>query len=422
MSTLSSKQPVVIVGAGMAGLSCALHLARAGIAVRVLEASDAVGGRVRTDLVKGFRLDRGFQVYLDAYPETGKLLNLDALDLKRFEPGARIYKNRKMYRLMDVFRRPRSAMTSLLAPIGSLGDKLRVGWMRTAILNSSLDQIARRPDQSTEDYLRGRGFSDDILDSFFRSFYGGIFLERELRTSSRMFEFTFKMFGLGSATLPAKGMGQIPQQLAAQLPADAVSLNSPVREVDAGGVTLASGEHLEARAVVIATDASAANALLPGAQSGSAIWRTVTNLYFAAQKSPLKEPIICLNGEGRGLVNNVCALTDAAPDYSSDGRALISVSLLGLPEDDELPLRVTDELRNWFGQEVDRWEHLRTDRISKALPEQLPNSSTEKAFVEHDGIYICGDHCFTASIEGAVVSGKRLASRLIQKVSHATES
>lgn len=408
----NESSPVVIVGAGMAGLSCALHLHRAGIPVRIFEESDGVGGRVRTDQVDGFRLDRGFQVYLDAYPETGQLLDLDALELKRFEPGALIYKNNELHRLMDVFRRPGAAIASLRAPIGSFADKARVGWMRTTILKSSLEEIAARQDRSTEDYLRGRGFSEGMLDSFFRSFYGGIFLERELQTSSRMFEFTFKMFGLGSATLPARGMGEIPKQLAEQLPDGALALNAPVQAVGPTGVELENGERVPASAVVLATNGTAAHALLPGANLPEPKWRTVTNLYFAAPQSPVREPIICLNGEGKGMVNNVCALTDAAPDYSPDGRALMSVSLLGLPEDDALPQRVKDELRNWFGPEVEGWEHLRTDRIPKALPEQLPNSSSDKAYQEHAGVYICGDHCLSASIEGAVVSGKKLAGHL----------
>jgi len=158
-----SPYPVLIVGAGMAGLSCAVHLQRAGVPVRIFEASDGVGGRVRTDVVDGFLLDRGFQVYLDAYPETGALLDLEALELKAFEPGALVFDGRKLQRLMDVFRRPSSAWASATAPIGGLVDKLRVGLMRTKILGSSLEAIATREDRSTEAYLRGLGFSEAMF-------------------------------------------------------------------------------------------------------------------------------------------------------------------------------------------------------------------------------------------------------------------
>lgn len=407
------SNPVLIVGAGMAGLSCAVQLHRAGIPVQVFEASDGVGGRVRTDIVNGFRLDRGFQVYLDAYEETGKLLDLAALDLRRFEPGALVYTGDGLHRLMDVFRRPGSALASLNAPVGSFFDKVRVGWMRTRILNSSLSDIASRPDCTTENYLRKRGFSERMIDSFFRSFYGGIFLERELQTSSRMFEFTFKMFGRGCATLPAKGMGEIPKQLVNCLPSGTVRLEAKVVTIGTDYISLDTGERIDGAAVVVATDASCAKRLIPSVRLPEPKWRSVTNLYFAAEQSPIEEAIICLNGSGQGRINNVCVLTDAATDYSQDGRALLSVSVLGLPDQSELVSEVQAELAEWFGSRAERWQHLRTDRIKKALPEQPPGVAEGGGFIHQDGVYLCGDHCTSASIEGAVISGKHVAVALI---------
>ncbi len=407
-----SQKPVVIVGAGMAGLSCAVHLEAGGIPVRVFESDRSVGGRVQTDEVDGFLLDRGFQVYLDAYPETGKLLDLKALDLRRFEPGGLVYRGGRLHRLMDVFRRPAAAFQALKAPIGSFADKARVGLLRTKLSLKSLDQIESSEDRTTESYLREFGFGEGMIDSFFRSFYGGVFLERELQTSSRMFEFTFKMFTRGSATLPAHGMGEIPRQLAARLAADSISLSTRIDAVDATGVTLADGTRIEASRVVVATDVSSMQRLLPASKLEEPRWRSVTNLYFAAEASPIDEAIICLNGEGRGLVNNVCVLTDASPHYSADGRALLSVSVLGLPEVEDLPGEVKRELGDWFGTQVDAWEHLRTNRIERGLPEQLPGASKGSGFSECEGVYICGDHCLSASIEGAVISGKRVAEAI----------
>ncbi|MEM7791262.1 MAG: NAD(P)/FAD-dependent oxidoreductase [Verrucomicrobiota bacterium] len=406
------RKAVIVIGAGMAGLSCAVHLHRRGIPVLVLEAGNDVGGRVRTDLVNGFRLDRGFQVYLDSYPETGSLLNLEKLDLRPFEPGALVYKDGQLHRLMDVFRRPGSAFESVRAPVGSFLDKLRTGWLRTRILSSSLKEINQRPDRSTEAYLEEAGFSGSMIDSFFRSFYGGIFLERDLRTSSRMFEFTFKMFGKGSATLPSKGMGEIPKQLSAQLPEKCLRLNTKVSRVEPDRVVLSSGEEIFGSSIVVATDATVARQLLPNTSWPETKWRSVTNLYYAADQSPVKEPIICLNGNGGGLVNNVCALTDASPEYAEDGRALMSVSVLGLHDDQELPSLVKQELVGWFGLDVEQWEHLRTDRIKRALPEQLPKTKTAQEKNKNQmqsGIYLCGDYCLSASIEGAVISGKQVA-------------
>ena len=414
--TSSSEEPVIIVGAGMAGLSCAVHLRAAGLNLRLIDSGDGVGGRVRTDVVDGFLLDRGFQVYLDAYPETGDLLDLKALDLRKFEPGALIFNGKRLKRLMDVFRRPASIWTSATAPIGGFIDKLRVGLMRSQILGSTLEQIANREDRKTESYLRGRGFSEAMIDSFFRSFYGGIFLESELRTSSRMFEFTFKMLGQGSATLPAKGMGEIPKQLAARLPPDSITLNQKVVSLDAHSVTLSSGEQIRGRAVVLATNAASVGSLLPDLRERMPEWRSVTNLYFCAPSSPINESIICLNGSGEGVVNNVCALTDVSPDYSPDERALISVSVLGLHPQEAFPAKVRQELMGWFGECVAKWCHLRTDLIPEALPEQTPKAQKHKlGYIQQKGIYVCGDHTTSASIEGAVISGKRAAEAIIMR-------
>ena len=414
--TSSSEEPVIIVGAGMAGLSCAVHLRAAGLNLRLIDSGDGVGGRVRTDVVDGFLLDRGFQVYLDAYPETGDLLDLKALDLRKFEPGALIFNGKRLKRLMDVFRRPASIWTSATAPIGGFIDKLRVGLMRSQILGSTLEQIANREDRKTESYLRGRGFSEAMIDSFFRSFYGGIFLESELRTSSRMFEFTFKMFGQGSATLPAKGMGEIPKQLAARLPPGSITLNQKVVSLDAHSVTLSSGEQIRGRAVVLATNAASVGSLLPDLRERMPEWRSVTNLYFCAPSSPINESIICLNGSGEGVVNNVCALTDVSPDYSPDERALISVSVLGLHPQEAFPAKVRQELMGWFGECVAKWCHLRTDLIPEALPEQTPKAQKHKlGYIQQKGIYVCGDHTTSASIEGAVISGKRAAEAIIMR-------
>ena len=396
----------------MAGLACAVQLHRAGQEVRIFEASDAVGGRVRTDIVDGFLLDRGFQVYLDRYPETGKLLDLEALDLKAFEPGALIYRDGRLHRLMDVFRRPASAWSSVTAPVGSLADKLRVGLMRMKILNSSFEAIAVREDRSTATYLRDCGFSEAIIDRFFRSFYGGIFLERALRTSSRMFEFTFKLFGQGSATVPAQGMGEIPKQLAALLPDGSIQLNQAVQAVGIDSITLESGERIQGCATVVATDGSAAHALLPELEGPAPEWRSVTTLYFAADRSPIREAIICLNGSGSGTVNNVCVISDAAPCYAPEGQSLLSVSVLGLVEADDLVEQVRSELLEWFGPEVSSWRHLRTDHIRRGLPEQLPNGSAPNS-IHQAGVWVCGDHLSSASIEGAVVSGKQTAAAIL---------
>jgi phytoene dehydrogenase-like protein len=411
----AAEKTVLIVGGGLAGLACALRLDQAGARPLIFERSDGVGGRVRTDQLDGFLLDRGFQVFLDAYPEAGALLDKESLELRAFRPGALIYRTSGMQRVMDVFREPRHLMESALAPVGSFADKLRVAKLRWHLMRLTTEEIAGHEDLTTESYLRHAGFSPPMIDGFFRSFYGGIFLERELQTSSRMFEFTFKMFSQGSATLPARGMGEIPRQLASRLPPGTIRLGAQVTQIQPGSITLESGEQFQGDAVVVATDATAAAGLVSAGATAGSVWRSVTCLYFAASRSPLGESIIALNGTGSGLVNNVCVPSDLSPDYAPSGRALVSVSVLGIVQSADLESRVLAELEAWFGGPVREWRHLRTYRIERALPRQAPGTGFPgPGFRKAAGVYLCGDHLWSASIEGAIVSGLRTADAILK--------
>ena len=410
------EDEVLIVGAGLAGLCCALRLQQSNVRFRILEAADGVGGRVRTDRVDGFQLDRGFQVFLIAYPEAKKLLNYEALDLRRFEPGALVRHGGAFHRLTDPWRRPVQGLRSVCSPVGTFMDKMRVGLLRSRVLRGTLEDRFRGPETTTLQALQSSGFSSAMIDRFFRPFLGGIFLDAELQTSSRMFEFVFRMFSTGDATLPGLGMGAIPRQLASGLPTDSVQLNTKVVSVDKRSVQLASGEILRRRAIVIATEGAAATRLLgetiPNAGQG------VTCLYFAADRSPVDEPLLVLNGEGRGPVNNLCVPSIAAPHYAPEKQHLVSVTVLGIhPTDDaSLQAAVREQLVGWYGPEVNRWRHLRTYRIPYALPRQSPPalSVPERPVRWQEGLYICGDHLDNASIQGAMVSGRRAAEAFLE--------
>lgn len=411
----AAEKKVLIVGGGLAGLACALRLHEAGVRPLVFERSDGVGGRVRTDQVDGFLLDRGFQVFLDAYPEAGALLDRESLHLRAFRPGALIWQAYGMQRVMDVFREPRHLIESALAPVGSFVDKLRVARLRWRLMRLNTEEILGHEDMTTESYLKRAGFSPKMIDGFFRSFYGGIFLERELQTSSRMFKFTFKMFAQGSATLPARGMGEIPRQLVSRLPPGTIRLGAQVTHIQPESITLESGEQFRGDAVVVATDATTAAGLVSAGETAGTVWRSVTCLYYAAARSPLGDSIIALNGTNSGLVNNVCVPSDLAPDYAPPGRALVSVSVLGTVHPADLESRVLAELEAWFGGAVREWRHLRTYRIERALPRQPPGTGfTGPGFRKAAGVYLCGDHFWSASIEGAIISGLRTADAILK--------
>jgi len=402
----------LVIGAGLAGLTCARRLHERGLDVQILESSDRVGGRVQTDTVNGFRLDRGFQVLLTAYPETQRELDYDALDLHAFRDGALVRYNGRFHRIADPRRHPWDAPRTLFAPIGSPADKLRVLRLRRTLTQQSIPQVLEREERTTLDALRTRwGFSSSMINRFFRPFFGGIFFDRTLRASSRMFEFVFKMFAEGRTVLPAGGMEQIPRQMRQHLPDDAVRGNARVETIDEQTVTLDGGETLAAPRIVIATEAPEANRLVGDVTPTEG--RATVCIYYAAPRSPLDDPFLVLNGEGVGPINNLAVPSDVAPGYAPDDRALVSVVVVGSPPESGAALEqaVREQLIDWFGLAAGGWTHLQTQPLSYALPEQAPPFLTppEKSVRRRPGLYVCGDHRRTASLNGAIASGRAAA-------------
>jgi phytoene dehydrogenase-like protein len=414
----SSGAPVLIVGAGVAGLRCAQVLASRGVPVRVLEASDRVGGRVRTDPVEGFRLDRGFQVLLTAYPEVRASLDLPALGLGRFLPGALVRTAGRFERLFDPLRCPAEALAALRAPVGTLPDKLRILAWRRRLAGVDVASVLARPSRSAREQLAAAGFSDRVVERFFRPFFAGVFLEAELATSSRFLEFAFAMFARGEAALPAEGMGAVPRQLAARLPRGTIRLEAVVDQVHEDGVLLEGGEGVEARAVVVATPAAAAVRLAPGLAAAPS--NPATCLYFDAPEAPPVGRALVLDGEGSGPVNHLCVPSAVCPSLAPAERALVSASVLGdCPRTDaELEDAAREQLGRWFGGAVARWRLLRLDRIPEALPRQLPGPFAPAVREARLGPrrFVCGDHRDVASLQGAMASGRRAAEAVLAEV------
>lgn len=406
---MSDTPDVLIVGGGLAGLCCAKRLAECGVTFRVLEASDGVGGRVRTDLVDGFRLDRGFQIYLTAYPEGRRVLDLSALDLKPFTRGALVWLNGRFRRVAD----PLTAVGSLFNGVGTAADKLRLVRLAWDIDRGPLAGQFTKAERLTLDLLRAPGgFTPKMIDRLFRPFFGGIALEKNLATSSRFFRFVFRMFAEGPGAVPAAGMQAIPDQLAAALPPGSVRLGAAVARIGHREVTLTTGEPLRSRAVVVATDGPAAARLLgddvpdPGSNGSTA-------LYYTAAAVPTREPILMLDGDGTGPVNSVVVMSNAAPAYAPPGQSLVSATVVGVPPDDDAALdrRARAQLRAWFGAAVDAWRLLRVYRIPHSLPDQTAGTLDpwQRPVRLRPGLYVCGDHRDNGSIDGAMTSGFRAA-------------
>jgi len=411
---MSPSPDVLIVGAGLAGLCCARELQAKGVSFQILEASDGIGGRVRTDEVDGFLLDRGFQVLFTAYPEAQRCLDYSRLDLKPFLPGVLSWYAGRMNKLVDPWRMPGAWKEAFKSEFGTLADKLRIARLRSRLRRSSIEGIFRRPERSTKDALAAEGFSSEMIHHFFRPFLGGILLDGELKSSSRMFEFVLKMMSEGDTSLPGRGMAAIPVQLAEQFPADAVRLNARVEALHENELSLAGGETLRARATVIAAEGPSAAHLVGEVEPAS---RSVTCFYFAAEEAPLAEPILVLNGDGAGPINNFAVISKIAPTYAPAGKHLVSVTVLGIHQltDAQLGGFIIAQMKNLFGKAASAWQLLRSYRITHAQPQQYPGAlePQQRPVRIRPGVYTCGDHRENASINGALASGRRAAEAVL---------
>ena len=410
--SLPSQCDVVIVGAGLAGLSAAREIQRHGHSVIVLESSDAVGGRVRTDIVDGFQLDRGFQVMLTAYPELQSQVDMRALDLRPFDPGALVWRNGKGHAVSDPFRKPQTLATTAFAPIGSVFDKARIVVLRARVMRRKPAALLGGQDVSTDVALRAFGFSTKIINRFFRPLFGGIQLDPHLATSRRMFDVIFRSLSEGQSVLPSRGMQALPLQMASRLSEGTIHLNTRVSKVDGAKVTLASGENITARAVVVATDGPTASSLLgiPTVES-----RKVGFVYFSADTPPTKEKYVVLDGTGNGPVLNVAVISNVAPSYAPADKHLIVAALPGITDGD-LEAMSRKQLRSWWGPQVDDWKHLRTYVINHGGPVQKPPFSPKQRVNLGNGLFVCGDHRDTGSIQGAMFSGRRCGEAVVQSL------
>ena len=428
-SSLSSPPDidVVVIGAGLAGLACACELIGGGLSVRLLDAADAPGGRVRTDVIDGFRLDRGFQVLLTEYPEARRVLDYDALALKNFLPGALVRQGGGFHRFADPYRELGKAIWFAFDPIVSMGDKMRVARLRKECLQLSDEELFSLPEETTRDFLRRFGFTPAILERFFQPFFEGIFLERNLTTSARWFRWLFRLFSTGFAAVPELGMEQIPMQLASRLPEGTLHCNVRVQSIEKSGrrwrVDVGDSGSFQANQVVMAAREPEAKALLGPLRKPSAAparaWNRTTTFYYAAPSPPVDEAVIVLNGEGpnAGPVNHLAVMSNVSAAYAPPGGHLICANVVGSAPESDIAMEAMEadiraQLRRWFGPQVNGWGVLAGYPIAHAVPMQS-SFHPERASPVEGGIFLCGDYVGSASIHGALMSGAKAANAAI---------
>lgn len=388
----------LIVGGGLAGLACAQVLQEAGVDWLLVEKNEALGGRVQTRMVDGFRLDRGFQVLNTAYPALHRVVDLNLLKLGEFSAGAEVHLRGRFYRVGDPLRQPGDLLPTLLAPVGGLGDKLNI--LRLSHFCRNPVNLESVSGLTAEEFLVHFGFSREMIEKFFRPFFGGVFLEEELLTSARKLVTLFSYFSRGRAALPAQGMQALPELMAARLPEERIKLGVTA-EVCENGVVQTQNFRVRARHLVLAGWESQHRLLdLPQPRTHSA--HTVS--FSSSSLSQRGKTYLKLNGSPQGRVQTLAINSAAQPAYAPPGKDLIVVSTRGVVS----PGQLKEELIPWFGDAVKDWTHLRTDHVKAALPQE-PDRLSGGSHRVHQGleVHCCGDHTESGSIQGALTSGRR---------------
>ncbi len=421
--TLPAEVDVVIVGAGLAGLSCAETLSRARREVCVLESAEAVGGRVRTDQVDGFLLDRGFQVLNTGYPEVSTALDLDALDLCFFDSAVQVARSGGVERLPNPLREPRATGSVITSGLSGTRGKSLLGWYAARATLLPVAVLRRRHDVTGPEAWRAAGLPEQVVQEVLTPFFSGVVLEREITTSRRFLDLMMRMFARGRSAVPAGGMQRMPQQIADRLPAGTVHLGVPARQVRADSVVTDAGTVRAAR-VVVATDAWTACELVPALGPPPAA-RGVTTYHHVSDPWPGQSAARVVEAVPGSPIANTVVTSAAAPSYSGDGRALISTSVVHdtgrLPEVTDVEL--LEHLSRLHGVDASGWELLYRHDVPRALPAMTPpHPLRREQRVAHDGgeVLIAGDHRDTSSIQGALVSGRRAAEAVLAQFTEST--
>ena len=404
---------VHIVGAGVSGLIAAKVLEDHGYFPVVIESTDRAGGRVKTDSIDGFQLDHGFQVLLSKYPAAQKYLDFDALEIQKLQSGAIIFINGQQKIIGDPLRDITVLFSTLFSPIGSLFDKFKIFQLNFLLKNKSLHDIFKTEEITTKQYLLNFGFSKQIIANFFQPFFTGIFLEAELKTSSRMFEFVFKMFSEGMAVIPKGGIEEISKQLVNNLSKTTFNFKTEVTEVSGEEIQTLNGDRLKTDATIIATDAEK---LIKNPKQQDLKWKSCQTLYFKTKHRTIKKPFIGLLSSKNSLVNNIFYHTSLKSNTTSKDE-LLSVTVVEDHNlsDKELVTAVTNQLKAVCN--IQELQFLKMYHIPKALPD-LNDLKYEvvPAETQHTStVFLAGDVQLNGSLNAAMIAGEKAALAVIEK-------
>ncbi|MBG7610960.1 FAD-dependent oxidoreductase [Polaribacter sp. BAL334] len=407
-----SEYKIHIIGAGISGLIAAKVLEEHGYHPTILETTATVGGRVKSDVFEGFTLDHGFQVLLTSYPAAKKYLDFKALDLQVLMPGATIFKEGKSQTIGDPIRNMSLLFSTIFSTVGSFSDKIKILQLNAVLKKKDLKKIFATPEKTTLHYLQDVGFSNTMITQFFKPFFSGIFLEPNLETSSRMFEFVYKMFGNGFAAIPKKGMQAISNQLFDSLENTNIAFQSRVKEIKNNSIIMADGTTIESNFIIIATEASS---LISNLNNQEIEWKSCDTLYFETKKRSIQKPIIGLIADENTLINNIFYHTSVATSNTTKNE-LLSVTVVKNHQLNEQSLieKVQKELEIFCG--IRDTTFLQRYEIKKALP-KLTNLQYKLSHTEtqlNSAVFLAGDVLLNGSLNAAMIAGEKAALGVIK--------
>jgi len=406
---------VIVIGGGFSGLSAAYYLQKKGLNVKVFDASGRIGGRAKTDNIEGFQLDWGTHFYHHSTTELKKIIDIGQLGLENIYPGYLLRYNDKfllysnpMLKTMDVF-------PTLLANNISAKDKLRLLGFSLKLKALSYSNIVRQTEMSTYQYLKRAGFAKQAIDSLFKPIISAAIFDRNLQSSSKLSLLFLKSLFNDHVALPKEGIGSIADAMAKELTPASVCLKSRVKNITNDGVEFTDGRLINAKAVVIATNAIDAKKICNNIEISTESTH-ISTLYFEAEKPPISKPIMMLNANEHGLVNHVFVPSILHENYAPKGKHLIAVNIIEANEldDEELIAAVMVELSGWFGLQVKDWRHIKTYHIKYAMPFKPIIDNVE--FSKHIGgnVFYAGDALSIGTMESALRSGRETAENVAQ--------
>ena len=403
------KIDVIIVGAGMSGLSCALMCHQNGLTYKIIEKSNRIGGRVGSISENGYIFDIGFQVYNTGYEIANSILDTDELDLYKFKPGAAIHDGNNFKIISDPLRDFSKIVSTIRSELLNISDKIKIFSLKMALSKYSISEDQSK-DKSTIDFLKEYGFSNNAINNFFKPFFSGIFLEKDLDTSSKFFKFVFSKFNGGYAAVPYQGMQAIPDQIYNKLSLDSIIFNRKLVQVkENNSLRLDDDTILEAEKIVFTGDSSKIVV-----KNHTIDYNNSITVYFSSKVAPPMERYIHLFPND-DVINNISILSSISQKYSSKPDHLYSITILdGSHVDSTLISKIKISLKKYYGGDISDFKFLKRFNIEKATIKQRPGFFDIKKHTDTNFIF-AGDQFTNGSIEGAVESGINAAKELFDK-------